>query len=93
MSTLRDAVPAPELGVDGERYTGPVSWLGTQLAGDVETYDKLKAKLESKFRANADNLSTVILHLTELERKDRTVRDFADDLDDIRGATGIPDLF
>jgi hypothetical protein len=91
ISCLHDAKAPPRVGVDGERYIGPASWYAKQPIGDVDTYDKLKAKLESKFRTKPDNMPAVIARLAQMERKEQTVKDFAFEFDDSRGSTEIPD--
>jgi hypothetical protein len=87
---LQDAKPAPRVGVDGERYIGPASWCAKQPVDDLDSYDKLKRKLESKFKAKVENMSKIFCRLAQLERGDRTVKDFAYEFDDTRGTTEVP---
>jgi hypothetical protein len=82
---LEDANPSPSVGVDGERYIGPASWWAKQPIDDVDTYDKLKRKLESKFKAKVENMSKIFSRLAQLERGDKTVKDFAYEFDCVRG--------
>jgi hypothetical protein len=89
---LEDAKPSPRVGVDGERYIGPATWWAKQPIDDVDTYDKLKRKLEAKFKAKVESMSKIFSRLAQLERGDQTVRDFAYEFDDTRGTTEIPDF-
>jgi hypothetical protein len=89
---LQDAKPSPSVGVDGERYIGPATWWAKQPIDDVDTYDKLKRKLEAKFKAKVESMSKIFSRLAQLERGDQTVRDFAYEFDDTRGTTEIPDF-
>jgi hypothetical protein len=88
---LQDAQVKPRLGVDGEPYIGPASWHAKQAVADVDTYDKLREKLESKFKAKAENMSKIISRLAQLERGDKTVKEFAYEFDSVRGTVEIPD--
>jgi hypothetical protein len=58
---------------------------------DVDMYDKLKAKLEGKFKATIDNMPAVIAPLVQMERKEQTVRHSAFEFDEVKGNTAIPD--
>jgi hypothetical protein len=89
---LQDAKPSPSVGVDGERYIGPATWYEKQPIDDVDTYDKLKRKLEAKFKAKVESMSKIFSRLAQLERGDKTVKDFAYEFDDTRGTTEIPDF-
>jgi hypothetical protein len=88
---LEDANPSPSVGVDGERYIGPASWWAKQPIDDVDTYDKLKRKLESKFKAKVENMSKIFSRLAQLERGDKTVKDFAYEFDCVRGTAEVHD--
>lgn len=48
-SALEDAENPPEIGIDGEEYIGPATWLPQQPLEEVNTYDKLAKKLRQKF--------------------------------------------
>jgi hypothetical protein len=88
---LEDAKPSPSVGVDGERYIGPASWWAKQPIDDVDTYDKLKRKLESKFKAKVENMSKIFSRLAQLERGDKTVKEFAYEFDCVRGTAEVHD--
>jgi hypothetical protein len=88
---LQDAPTPPSVGVDGEPYIGPATWYEKQPDADVDTYDKLKEKLESKFKAKAENMSKIISRLAQLERGDKTVKEFAYEFDRVRGTAEVHD--
>jgi hypothetical protein len=91
ISCLHDAKVTPRLGIDCERYIGPATWYTKQPVAEVDTYDKLKARLEVKFKAKTDNIPAVIARLAQMERKKPTVKDFAFEFDDSKGSTEISD--
>jgi hypothetical protein len=74
VACLQDAPTPPSVGVDGEPYISPATWYEKQPDANVDTYDKLKEKLESKFKAKAANMSKIISRLAQLERGDKTQR-------------------
>jgi hypothetical protein len=88
---LEDAEPSPSVGVDGERYIGPASWWAKQRIDDVDTYDKLKRKLEAKFKAKVESMSKIFSRLAQLERGDKTVKEFAYEFDCVRGTAEVHD--
>jgi hypothetical protein len=91
LQALKDSSTPPKRGGDGEKYVGPETWLDRQPFSEIDTYDKLKAKLEFKFRAKIDNRAAVIARLAKMERKHRTVQLFARDFDEICGDLDFDD--
>jgi hypothetical protein len=89
---LQDAKPPPSVGIDGESYIGPATWYTKQPVGDVDSYAKLKQKLESKFKAKTENGSKIVSRLAQLERGDRTAKEFLVEFNETLGTVEIYDF-
>jgi hypothetical protein len=46
---LKNATSVPKLGIDGEKYLGPETWLDKQPEAEIDTYEKLVSRLKAKF--------------------------------------------
>jgi hypothetical protein len=78
---LKNATSVPKLGIDGEKYIGPETWLDKQPEAEVDTYEKLVSRLKAKFSKAATRdkeqvlreLQKITFHINEV-----TVTEFAE---------------
>jgi hypothetical protein len=57
---LHDPFNQPAKGQDGIAFVGPSTWLDEQEQTEVDTYDRLKAKLEIKFTPTIKTSTQII---------------------------------
>jgi hypothetical protein len=93
---LINAKKPPTLGLDGERYEGPETWLGKQPDSNVDTYEKLKSALMERYGGHEKKSSLDVIQ--EIDRvhpnwKKTTLKEFFTDIQGIIGSMKVEDSF
>jgi len=93
---LRNAKKPPPLGLDGERYMSPETWLGRQLSRDINTYEKLSTALKERYGGSKEKSNLeVVLEIDQMHPnwKKTSLKEFFTDVDKLLGTTTIEDGF
>jgi hypothetical protein len=91
---LKNASSAPKLGMDGEKYIGPETWLDKQPETEVDTYEKLCNKLKAKFsRAATRDKEQVLRELQRMNMAKLTVKEFAEAWEETIGSQELDELW
>jgi hypothetical protein len=93
-SQLVNAERLPALGLDGEQYEGPETWLERQAENDIDEYEKLKSALRERYGEKKSSLD-VLKELGDLQPNWNfiTLKEFFNQVQDIVGTTRVEDGF
>ncbi|KAF8241673.1 hypothetical protein K440DRAFT_641574 [Wilcoxina mikolae CBS 423.85] len=85
-AALHDPINSPAKCQDGMAFVGPSTWLDEQEPTEVDTYDKLKAKLEIKFTPTIKTSTQIINKIQTIKYSpDKTVEELITEIDKIVG--------
>jgi len=85
-AALHDPINPPAKGQDGMTFVGPSTWLDEQELTEVDTYDKLKPKLEVKFAPTIKTSTQIINKIQTIKYSpDKTVEELITEIDKIVG--------
>jgi hypothetical protein len=93
---LRNVRKPPALGLDGERYVGPETWMVRQVETDIDTDEKLKSALRERYGGKKKKSGfEVVDEIEELQPNWNliTLKEFFDQVQDIVGTTKVEDGF
>ncbi|KAF8534204.1 hypothetical protein BDD12DRAFT_809551 [Trichophaea hybrida] len=89
-AALHDPIDPPAKGQDGMAFIGPSTWLDEQKPTEVNTYDRLKAKLEIKFTPTIKTSTQIINKIQTIKYSpDKTVEELITEIDKIVGRTHL----
>ncbi|KAF8535746.1 hypothetical protein BDD12DRAFT_808326 [Trichophaea hybrida] len=89
-AALHDPINPPAKGRDWMAFVGPSTWLDEQEPTEVDTYDRLKAKLEIKFTPTIKTSIQIINKIQTIKYSpDKTVEKPISEIDKIMGRTRL----
>jgi hypothetical protein len=89
---LQNAKKPPAVGLDGERYVGPETWVVRQPDADIDTYEKLSSALKQQYKGREKKTSQEVIR--EIEQmhpnwKKITLKEFFASVDELFGSVTI----
>ncbi|KAF8532848.1 hypothetical protein BDD12DRAFT_901509 [Trichophaea hybrida] len=89
-AALHDPINPPAKGQDGMAFVGPSTWLDEQEPMEVDTYDRLNAKLEIKFTPTIKTSTQIINKIQTIKYSpDKTIEELITEIDKIVGRTRL----
>jgi hypothetical protein len=89
-AALHNPINPPAKGQDGMAFVDSSTWLDEQEPTEVDTYDKLKAKLEIKFTPTIKTSTQIINKIQTIKYSpDKTVEELITKIDKIVGRTRL----